>query len=68
MKKNDGATRCKHCHKVIVGNGHMGLCDSCFNKDATKGIGTVLVGGTLWINRKNIGELLGKLVERVFKK
>ena len=29
-------TRCKQCGKIIVGGGKMGLCDSCFNKDATR--------------------------------
>ena len=41
MKQNDNSTRCKQCGKVIVGNSKLGLCDRCFNKDATTGAGVI---------------------------
>ena len=42
-KENDQAV-CRHCGKVLVGNSKSGLCDSCFNKRASKF--TILVLGT----------------------
>ena len=56
MNKNDGYTRCKQCGKVIVGGGKMGLCDSCFNRDAEKGGIILLIGGTLYKFRKEIAK------------
>lgn len=34
MKKKTNAVVCKQCGKIIVGDSKMGLCESCFNKDA----------------------------------
>ena len=56
MSKNEGYTRCKQCGKVIVGNGKMGLCDSCFNSDAEKGGLLLLAGGAIYKFRKEIAK------------
>ena len=43
MSRSERRTRCKQCGKVIMGRSKMGLCDRCFNKDATGTMG--LLGG-----------------------
>ena len=48
MEKNEESTRCKQCGKVIVGDSKLGLCDYCFNKDTTRGVGAIGGGMAAW--------------------
>lgn len=65
MSKNDEYTRCKQCGKVIVGGGKMGLCDSCFNADAEKGLFAVGVGAVVFKFRKQIVNGLKTLIKLI---
>ena len=66
--KNISETRCKKCGKVIVGASKMGLCDSCFNKQATKGGGILLAIGAAWKPIiKPIGKAISNAIENALK-
>lgn len=52
MKKQSDAAVCKQCGKIVVGSSKMGLCESCFNKDAGRAIKVVAVGQILWLAGK----------------
>ena len=62
--KDDSTTRCKKCGKVIVGKSRLGLCDSCFNSDATKTVGTL---GALALLIKPVIKPIGKAITNALK-
>ncbi len=64
---SNNGTRCKQCGKVIVGGGKMGLCDSCFNKDATKTVGIAGGGYVLFRVLKKHGKAILNGLEKILK-
>ena len=48
MKKKTDSVVCKQCGKIIVGTSKVGLCESCFNKNAGAAVGILGLIGVLW--------------------
>lgn len=64
---NDQSTKCKQCGKVIVGNAKLGLCDSCFNKDAGIVVGGASILTSLGVGIKKHGPKLASWIKKLLK-
>ena len=68
MKKKTNETVCKQCGKIIVGASKVGLCESCFSKDAEVALGAAGVSAILWKLIKKYGPKLLKDALEFYKK